>query len=60
MYGKNKADRKASRLAKKAPDGTTIQRNSSGNEVSVMPGYDVNGNPIVDQEFKFEDRESFY
>ena len=60
LYGKNKADRKASRLAKKAPDGTTIQRNSSGNEVSVMPGYDVNGNPIVDPEFKFEDRESFY
>jgi len=29
-----------------APAGTTVQTNAQGNEVSVMPGYDANGNPI--------------
>ena len=26
--------------------GTTVQTNSQGNEVSVMPGYDADGNPL--------------
>ncbi len=30
-----------------APAGTTVQTNAQGDEVSVMPGYDANGNPIL-------------
>jgi len=31
------------------PKGTTTGTNSEGDEVSIMPGYDADGNPIVDE-----------
>ena len=37
----------SARTSNPAPTGTTIQTNSLGQEVSVMPGYDADGNPLV-------------
>ena len=48
LYFKSPEDRKNLRLGR--PDGTKVMTNSKGQEVSVMPGYDAEGNKLSDKQ----------